>query len=52
MSTLNQIIRYEPVVSDVSDDELINTVEVLEKVKMSWPRPLVMSVELLDQDAV
>ena len=27
----NQIIRYEPVVSDVSDDELRNTVEVLEK---------------------
>ena len=27
----NQIIRYEPVVSDVSDEELINTVQVLEK---------------------
>ena len=27
----NQIIRYEPVVSGVSDEELINTVEVLEK---------------------
>ena len=27
----NQIIRYEPVVSDVSDEKLINTVEVLEK---------------------
>ena len=27
----NHIIRYEPVVSDVSDDELINTAEVLEK---------------------
>ena len=29
MSLLNKIIRYE--VSDVSDEELINTVEVLEK---------------------
>ena len=27
----SEIIRYEPVVSDVSDDELRNTVEVLEK---------------------
>ena len=27
----NEIIRYEPLVSDVSDDELRNTVEVLEK---------------------
>ena len=27
----NQIIRYESVVSDVSDEELINTVQVLEK---------------------
>ena len=31
MSPPNQIIRYEPVVSYVSDEELINTLEVLEK---------------------
>ena len=31
MFPLNEIIRYEPLLSDVSDDELRNTVEVLEK---------------------
>ena len=31
MSPLNQIIRYKPVVSDVSDEELINSVEEMEK---------------------
>ena len=33
----NQIFSYQPVVSDVSDDELINTVEVLEKSKNIVP---------------
>ena len=33
----NEIIRYEPVVSDVSDEELINTVQVLEKTENVVP---------------